>query len=433
MTDLSIEPEFQAKLDWMAAFVRDECETMDLLFPEQGRQFDPTYATARAHLKPLQARVKEQGLWACHLGPNLGGPGYGQVKLALMNEILGRSTWAPTIFGTAAPDTGNAEILALFGTGEQKAKYLAPLMAGDIFSTFSMTEPHAGADPGEFICRAWQEGDAWVIEGEKWFSSNAKFATFLLVIAVTDKDAPLTSRMSMFIVPTDTPGIEFIRNVAIVGDQNADDGHHAHLRYNNVRVPLDHMLGNPGEGFKVAQARLGGGRIHHAMRTVGKCQRAIDMMLERVVSRKTRGRMLGDHQMVQSKIADSVIQLEQFRLLVLKTAWLIDEVEAGNLPHGAARNHIGMCKVAMAQVYRDVIGRALEVHGSLGISLDLPLANWYAGHWSLAFADGPTDVHKSQLARAYMKKAKPVDGLFPSEHIPTRRTAAKARYPGAQG
>jgi acyl-CoA dehydrogenase len=345
---------------------------------------------------------------------------------------LGRSMWAPTVFGTAAPDTGNAEILALFGTEAQKAKYLAPLMAGDIFSTFSMTEPHAGADPGEFICRAWAEGDEWVIDGEKWFASNAKFATFLLVIAVTDAQAPLTSRMSMFIVPTDTPGIEFIRNVAIVGDPNADDGHHAHLRYNKVRVPLDHMLGKPGEGFKVAQARLGGGRIHHAMRTVGKCQRAIEMMLERVVSRKTRGRQLGDHQMVQSKIADSVIQLEQFRLLVLKTAWLIDEIEAGRLPHGAARNHIGMCKVAMASVYKDVIGRALEVHGSLGISLDLPLANWYAGHWSLAFADGPTDVHKSQLARAYMKSVKPADGLFPSEHIPTRRAAAEARYPKAK-
>jgi acyl-CoA dehydrogenase len=429
--DLTISPDFQAKLDWMAAFVFDECETMDLLFPEQGRQYDPTYTKARAHLKPLQARVKEQGLWACHLGGHLGGPGYGQVKLALMNEILGRSTWAPTVFGTAAPDTGNAEILALFGTEEQKAKYLAPLMAGDIFSTFSMTEPQAGADPGEFTCAAWQEGSDWVIDGEKWFSSNAKFATFLLVIAVTEKDAPLTSRMSMFIVPTDTPGIEFIRNVALVGDTDSENGHHAHLRYNQVRVPLDHMLGKPGEGFKVAQARLGGGRIHHAMRTVGKCQRAIDMMLERVVSRKTRGRMLGDHQMVQSKIADSVIQLEQFRLLVLKTAWLIDEIEAGRQAHGSARNHIGMCKVAMAQVYKDVVGRALEVHGSLGISLDLPLAGWYGGHWSLAFADGPTDVHKSQLARAYLKTAKPAPGLFPSEHIPTRRAAARKRYPEA--
>ena len=433
MIDFSIEPDFQARLEWMEAFVRDECETMDLLWPAQGACYDTRNAAARAHLKPLQDRVKAQGLWACHLGPNLGGPGYGQVRLALMNEILGRSNWAPTVFGTAAPDTGNAEILALFGTEAQKAKYLAPLMAGEIVSCFSMTEPQGGADPGEFTCSATLEGDEWVIEGEKWFSSNAKLASFLLVIAVTDADAPLTSRMSMFIVPAETPGIEILRNVAIAGEADPEDGHHAHIRYNRVRVPRDHMLGLPGEGFKVAQARLGGGRIHHAMRTVGKCNRAIDMMLERAVSRRTRGRRLGDHQMVQAKIADSLIELEQFRLLVLKTAWLIDEIEGGRLPHGAARNHIGMCKVAMAAVWMNVIGRALEIHGSLGISLDLPLANWFGGGMGLAFADGPTDVHKSQLARAYLAKATPVDGLFPSEHIPTRTAAALVRYPEARG
>ena len=431
--DLTIGPDFQAKLDWMDGFVREECETMDLLFPEQGSQYDTRHAASRRHLKPLQDQVKAQGLWACHLGPNLGGPGYGQVKLALMNEILGRSNWAPTIFGTAAPDTGNAEILALFGTDEQKARYLAPLMAGEIVSCFSMTEPQGGADPGEFTCSARLEEEEWVIEGEKWFSSNAKFASFLLVIAVTDPMAPLTSRMSMFIVPAETPGLEILRNVAIAGDRDPEDGHHAHIRYNGVRVPRGHMLGEPGGGFKVAQARLGGGRIHHAMRTVGKGQRAIDMMLERAVSRRTRGRMLGDHQMVQAKIADSVIELEQFRLMVLKTAWLIDEIEAERLPRGAARNHIGMCKVAMASVWMNVIGRALEIHGSLGISLDLPLAGWFGGGMGLAFADGPTDVHKSQLARAYIKRAKPADGLFPSEHIPTRIAAALARYPEARG
>jgi acyl-CoA dehydrogenase len=430
--DFSIDPLFQAKLDWIDRFVRDECETMDLLWPEQGACYDTGNAAARAHLKPLQEQVKAQGLWACHLGPHLGGPGYGQVKLALMNELLGRSNWAPTVFGTAAPDTGNAEILALFGTEEQKRRYLAPLMAGEIVSCFSMTEPQAGADPGEFTCSARLEGDHWVIEGQKWFSSNAKLASFLLVIAVTDAEAPLTSRMSMFIVPAETPGIEILRNVAIAGEADPDNGHHAHIRYNAVRVPRDHLLGGIGEGFKVAQARLGGGRIHHAMRTVGKCNRAIEMMLERAVSRRTRGRKLGDHQMVQAKIADSVIELEQFRLLVLKTAWLIDEIEEGRLPHGAARNHIGMCKVAMASVWMNVIGRALEIHGSLGISLDLPLANWFGGGMGLAFADGPTDVHKSQLARAYLAKTKPGDAVFPSEHIPTRTAAALARYPGAR-
>lgn len=430
MIDFSIEPEFQAKLDWMKAFVEDECQTMDLLWPGPTYVYDTSHKPSRRHLKPLQDRVKAQGLWACHLGPNLGGPGYGQVKLALMNEILGRSQWAPTIFGTAAPDTGNAEILALFGTDEQKRKYLDPLMAGEIVSCFSMTEPQGGADPGEFTCKATRDGDEWVIEGEKWFSSNARYAAFCLVIAVTDPEAKLTERMSMFIVPTDRPGFEVIRNTGIAGTgESIDDGQSCYVRYNKVRVPLDYMLGNPGEGFKVAQARLGGGRIHHAMRTVGVCQRAIDMMLERAVSRRTKGRMLGDHQFVQGKIADSVIQLEQFRLMVLKTAWIIDQIEAGHMPHGAARNHIGMCKVAMAQVYHDIVGRALELHGSLGISLELPLSSWYAGHMALAFADGPTDVHRSQIARSHIKKAKPAEGLFPSEHIPTRRAAAIARYP----
>jgi acyl-CoA dehydrogenase len=437
MIDFSVEPEFQAKLDWMQTFVREECETMDLLWPEMAANFETHRTDARRHLKPLQDQVKAQGLWACHLGPQLGGPGYGQVRLALMNEIIGRSNWAPTVFGTAAPDTGNAEILALFGTPEQKAKYLQPLMDGDIVSCFSMTEPQGGADPGEFTCRATlvknEAGeDVWEIEGEKWFSSNAKLATFLLVIAVTDPDKPVTERMSMFIVPTDTPGINILRNVAIAGDVDPENGHHAHIRYEKVRVPFDHMLGERGGGFKVAQARLGGGRIHHAMRTVGKCQRALEMMLERAVSRRTKGRMLGDHQMVQSKLADSICELEQFRLLVLKTAWIIDEVEAGRMPHGSARNHIGMCKIGLVKVYHDVVGRSLELHGSLGISLDLPLANWYGGHWSLAFADGPTDAHKSQLARAYMRKAKPAEGMFPSEHIPTRTAAARARYPDAR-
>ena len=428
MIDFRIEPEFQAKLDWMDRFVRDECETMDLLFP--GLTYDVKHAKSRAHLKPLQAQVKAQGLWACHLGEHVGGPGYGQVKLALMNEILGRSSWAPTVFGTAAPDTGNAEILAMFGTDEQKARYLAPLMAGDIVSAFSMTEPQGGADPTEFTCSAKMDGNEWVIEGEKWFTSNAKHAAFLIVMAVTNPENPPHSRMSMFIVDAQTPGIEILRNVATVGER-PDEGSHAYIRYNAVRVPAHAMLGGPGEGFKVAQARLGGGRIHHAMRSVGRCRRAIDMMLERAVSRRTRGRKLGDHQFVQGLIADSEIQLEQFRMLVLKTAWLIDEVEAGREPQTKARHHIAMCKVAMAAVMQDIIGRAVQLHGSLGITYETFLGPFWAGVSALAFADGPTDVHRAQIARTMLKATKPVDGLFPSEHIPTRLAAARERYPEA--
>jgi acyl-CoA dehydrogenase len=428
MIDFSVEADFAEKLDWMNGFVRDECETMDLLYP--GLMYDTRHAKSRAHLKPLQAQVKARGLWACHLGPHLGGPGYGQVKLALMNEILGRSSWAPTVFGTAAPDTGNAEILAMFGTEAQKARYLKPLMDGDIVSAFSMTEPQGGADPTEFTCRAWREGDEWVIEGEKWFTSNARLASFLIVMAVTNPENPPHLRMSMFIVDAETPGIDILRNVALVGE-NPEHGAHAYIRYDKVRVPADALLGEPGEGFKVAQARLGGGRIHHAMRTVGRCQRAVDMMVERAVSRRTRGRKLGDHQFVQGLIADSVIQLEQFRMLVLKTAWIIDEVEAGRQPEGSARQHIAMCKVAMAAVMHDVIGRAVQLHGSLGITYETMLGPLWAGVSGLAFADGPTDVHRAQVARSLLKSAKPVEGLFPSEHIPTRRAEARRRYPDA--
>tara|TARA_R110001606_G_scaffold139185_2_gene277614 strand:- start:2153 stop:3433 length:1281 start_codon:yes stop_codon:yes gene_type:complete len=421
MIDFRIEPDLQSKLDWMATFVREKCEPMDMLFPGHGAPYDVSNAESRAHLAPLQKMVKAQGLWACHLGPDLGGPGLGQLTLALMNEILGRSYWAPAIFGTAAPDTGNAEILAMFGTEEQKSRFLQPLMEGTIVSTFSMTEPQAGADPKEFTCRAYRDGDEWVIEGEKWFSSNARYASFLIVMAVTEPQASPYNRMSMLIVPTDTQGIEFIRHSQTMGDkQGEDDGIHAYIRYNKVRVPLDAMLGGPGEGFKVAQARLGGGRVHHAMRTVGKCQRAIDMMLERAVSRRTQGKLLSEHQFVQGPIADSIIELEQFRLLVLKTAWIID-----NEPHGAARTHIAMCKVQMAKVYHDIVQRAIQIHGSLGVTLETPLADMWMGLPSLALADGPTEVHKAQVAKAYLKNAKPAAGLFPSEHIPTRLAAIR--------
>jgi acyl-CoA dehydrogenase len=424
MWDFSTEPEFQAKLDWMAQFVRDEVEPLDLLFPGGGDPYNTKLAAAREILKPLQDQVRERGLWACHLGPELGGPGFGQLKLALMNEILGRSYWAPTVFGTAAPDTGNAEILAMFGTDEQKERYLQPLLDGDIVSCFSMTEPHAGADPKEFTCRAWKDGDNWVIDGEKWFSSNARYASFLIVMAVTDPEASAYERMSMFIVPAETPGIEIIRNVATMEDSELlDEGIHGYVRYNEVRVPLDAMLGGPGEGFKVAQARLGGGRVHHAMRTVGKCQRAFDMMCERALSRRTQGQRLADKQAVQAFIADSAIELAQYRLLVMHTAWVID-----TQPHGAARTQIAMCKVAMAKIYHDIIQRAIQIHGSLGVTTETPLAHWWMSVPGLALADGPTEVHKWTVAKQLLKNYEPAPGLFPTEHIPTRRDAAREKY-----
>ena len=419
--DFRVDPDFQVKLDWMANFVREEIEPLDLLFPSAGAMYDTKNQKARALIAPLREQVKGQGLWACHLPPELGGKGFGQLKLALMNEILGRCSWAPTVFGCAAPDTGNAEILALYGTAGQKKRYLQPLLDGDIVSSFSMTEPQAGADPKEFTCKAWREGEEWVIEGEKWYSSNARYASFLIVMAVTNPDHAPHERMSMFIVPAESPGIVIKRNVPGMNDAE-DEGTQAYIHYDRVRVPTDAMLGKPGEAFKVAQARLGGGRIHHAMRTVGVCSRALDMMLERAVSRRTQGRLLADHQFVKGMIAQSAIELEQFRLLVLKTAWIID-----NEPHGAARTYIGMAKVAMAKVYHDIVERAVHLHGALGTSRDTPLAKMWMGVPMLAVADGPTEVHLVQVANALLKNAKPAPGLFPSEHIPTKRAAARAR------
>lgn len=425
--DFSVDPEFQKKLDWMKQFVRDEVEPLDLLFPEGGAQFDVHNQESRAMLKPLQEKVKTQGLWACHLTPELGGKGYGQLKLALMNEIIGRCSWAPTVFGCAAPDTGNAEILAMFGTDKQKTRYLQPLLDGEIVSTFAMTEPQAGADPKEFTCKAWRDGDEWVIEGEKWYASNARYSSFMIVMAVTNPDNPPHKRMSMFVVPSDTPGIVTIRNVAGMNDTE-EDAIHAYLRFDKVHVPRDALLGEPGEGFKVAQARLGGGRVHHAMRVVGQCNRALEMMLERARSRRTQGRELSDHQFVKGMIADSAIELEQYRLLVLKTAWMID-----NLPHGEARMHIGMCKAAMAKVYHDIVQRAVHLHGALGTTHETPLAKMWMGVPMLAVADGPTEVHKVQIANKLLKAAEPAGGLFPSEHLPTKLDALRARMRGRQG
>lgn len=420
--DFRVAPEFQEKLDWMSRFVREEVDDLDLLFPDGGAPYDKKNPLSQAILEPLRDQVKAQGLFACHLDPSLGGKGYGQLKLALMNEIIGRASWAPTVFGCAAPDTGNAEILALYGTPEQKQRFLQPLLDGEIVSTFAMTEPQAGADPKEFICKAWREGDEWVIDGEKWYASNAKYATFHIVMAVTNPENAPHERMSMFIVPVETPGIVIKRSVAGMNEPE-DEGIHGYIRYDHVRVPLDAMLGKPGEGFKVAQSRLGGGRIHHAMRVVGQCSRALEMMLERAVSRRTQGRQLGDHQLVKGQIADSAIELEQYRLLVLKTAWMID-----NLPHGAARTHIGMCKVAMARVYQDIAGRAVHLYGALGTTHETPLAKMWMGAPMLAVADGPTEVHQVQVANALLKTATPAPGLFPTEHIPTKREKARAKY-----
>jgi acyl-CoA dehydrogenase len=287
-----------------------------------------------------------------------------------------------------------------------------------------MTEPHAGADPTLFVTRAKLDGGEYVINGEKWFSSNARYASFLIVMAVTNPDVSPYEGMSMIIVPTETPGVNIVRNVGI-GTESEDHASHAYIRYENVRVPADHVLGKPGSAFVIAQTRLGGGRIHHAMRTVAQLRRAFDMMCERVLSRQVRGgKQLASLQMVQEKIADSWIEIEQFRLLVLRTAWLIDR----HKDYKKVRRDIAAVKVAMPKVLHDVAQRAMHLHGALGVSNEMPFARMMMAAEVMGIADGPTEVHKVTVAKQVLRDHKGVDGLWPSAHLPTKRAAARERF-----
>lgn len=417
--DFDVDPEFQEELDWADAFVTEEVEPLDFLLNHAWDMNDPL---RQELIPPLQEKVQARGLWATHLGPELGGPGHGQVKLALLNEILGRSHCGPIVFGCQAPDSGNAEILAHYGTDDLKMRYLEPLLRNEVVSAFSMTEPQGGSDPTQFVTRAELDGDEWVINGEKWFSSHANFASFLILLAVTEPEAPGHKRMSMFVVPADTPGLNIVRNVPVYG--HTDGGTHSYIRYEDARIPADHLLGERGEGFVVAQTRLGGGRIHHAMRTVGLVKRAMDMMCERVLSRTTKGELLGRKQLVQAMIADSWLDLEQFRLLVLRTAWRIDK----HNDYQKVRADISAVKAAMPKVLHDVASRALQIHGSLGVSDEMPFSAMVLESFHMGLADGATEVHKVTLAREILKGYQSTDGLFPTRHIPRLRAEAEARY-----
>ncbi len=409
------------KRSWIGRqnFVRTEVEPLDLIWPHDN--YKPPTEEQRKLVAPLKARVREEELWACHLGPELGGRGYGQLKLALLNEILGRSTWAPRIFGTQAPDTGNAEILAHFGTDEQKERYLQPLLDGEIVSCYSMTEPQGGSDPGTFQVQARRDGDEWIIDGWKFFSSNARWASFLIVMTVTDPDAGPYQGMTMFLVPRETPGVHIVRNIPVFGDPE-EEGSHALIHYDNVRVPDANRLGEPGQAFVVAQTRLGGGRVHHAMRTIGMCQRAFDMMCERALSRSTKGSLLAEKQFVQGYVADSWVEIEQFRLLVLQTAWKIDQFQ----DYLRVRKDISAIKAAAPKLIDDVVGRAIQVHGALGTSAELELGHMFIRQFVVGFSDGPSEVHKSVVARQVLREYRPAPGLWPTQHLPTRRSAARA-------
>jgi alkylation response protein AidB-like acyl-CoA dehydrogenase len=394
--DFSTEPEFQEKLDWIDDFCRREVEPLGYVFPHAVRVPIPA---VRALVRELQESIKAQGLWALFLDEELGGPGYGQLKLALVNEIIGRYPAAPQLFGAAAPDTGNMEMLAAYGTEEQKERWLKPLLNQEIFSAYSMTEPQGGSDPNLFKTHAVKDGETWVINGEKWFTSAGRVADILFVMCTN----------GMFVVPRDTPGVEI----------QPEPRNHNHIIYRDVVVPLDHLLG-PEDGAKVlAQRRLGGGRIHHAMRTIAQCKLAFDMMCERALSRHSHGKLIAEHQMVQEKIADSYAAIRMLRLLVLETAWKIDQTSTQE-----ARTDIATVKYTMAKVLRDVSFNALHIMGSLGTTNLTPLQEMYAAAPTMGIADGVDEVHKATVAKRVLADYRPHEGYWPTEYIPAKREAA---------
>ena len=418
------DQDFEDQLEWIDEFTTKEIEPLDLVFRDPGDPWDPNSPAAKA-MEPLRQIVRQKKLWACHLGPELGGEGYGQVKLGLMNEILGRSRFGPSVFGCQAPDSGNAEILAHFGTSEQKQTYLTPLLDGKIASCYSMTEPQAGSDPAEFTCTAKKDGNEWIINGEKWFASHARFSEFLLVMVVTNPERPIHEGASILLVERNNPGLEIIRNSAVGPYVEQGDGVHAYLRFTNCRVPAANLLGEEGKGFLVAQTRLGGGRVHHAMRSVGVLKKAMDMMCERALSRNTKGEPLASKQLTQEKIADSYTQILQYRLHVLYTAWLIDKHKEYNRE---VRKEIAAIKAATPKVLQDVIYRAMHIHGSLGMSDETPLMTMWANIPELGVVDGPSEVHKVTVARAVLRNYSAAPGLFPTYHTPELRQLAEQKY-----
>jgi acyl-CoA dehydrogenase len=418
--DFETEPEYEAKLVWARAFVDAEILPLETL--------ELPYDDLLTAIRPLQAEVKGEGLWAAHLPPELGGMGFGQVRLGLLHEILGRCALAPVVFGNNAPDSGNAELLAVGieanGRGEQRAQWLEPLLAGTLRSAFSMTEPGAGADPTLIATTAVRDGEEWVINGHKWFTSNGSVADFLIVMCVTNPDVHPYAGCSMVLVPVETPGVDIVRDVPTMEHpfpHFGKFGGHSEIVYRDVRVPVENLVGNEGDGFRLAQMRLGPGRIHHCMRWLGQSQRAFDMLCERAVSRYVHGSLLADKQMVQSWVADSMAEMAAARLMTLQAAWKMDRDGPA-----AARVEIAMIKYFGAGVLYNVIDRAIQAHGSLGFSTDLPLEHMYRAARAARIYDGPDEVHKVTVARQVLKRYSAAD--VPSEHVPTRRLAAQKKF-----
>jgi alkylation response protein AidB-like acyl-CoA dehydrogenase len=359
---------------------------------------------AEALMADLRARARAEGLWAPHIGPEAGGTGLGFLAYAYLNEEIGRCFWAQLVFGCQAPDAGNSEILEMFGTPDQRERFLHPLVRGDVRSYFAMTEKAvSGSDPTGLQTRAVLDGDSWVIDGDKWFQTGADGAAFGIVMAVTDPDEAPHGHISQIIVPADTPGVEVVRPVPVLGHVGRGWNTHCEVRFRDARVPAANLLGERGDGFRIAQKRLGPGRIHHVMRWLGQMQRAFDLMCTYALEREAFGSRLGDKQTVQNWIADSAAEIQACRLMTMHAAQLID---AGD----EARVEISALKFMAAKVLHDVIDRAVQTHGALGISGDSPLSTMYLAARFARIYDGPDEVHRMVVARRILRSYERGDG-----------------------
>src|SRR5579871_1193997 len=379
-----------AKLEQVRAFMDERVLPNEHVLDAEDDEADALVAA-------LQAEVKDAGLWAPHVPPEAGGTGTGFLDYAYLNEHIGRTVWGQLVFGCQAPDAGNAEILHMFGTHAQKERWLHPLVAGEVRSFFSMTEPEVpGSDPTTLRTRAVRDGAEWVIDGHKWFSSGAEGAAFGIVMAVTDPAAEPHARASQIIVPADTPGVEVVRAIPTMGHRGRNWSTHCEVTYTNVRVPAANLLGDEGAGFLIAQKRLGPGRIHHVMRWLGQMGRAFELMCSYSLDREAFGEPLARKQTVQNWIADSYAEIQACRLMTLDAAHKID---AGD----EARVEISAVKFFAANVLQSVIDRAIQVHGARGLTDETPLARMAAMARAGRIYDGPDEVHRQVVARRILK------------------------------
>ena len=389
--NLTLNPNTAKFLDTLREFVREEIIPLEKLF--LSHQFDEL----QPQLDALRQKAKSLGFWLPQIPEEYGGMGFSLLEHGYVSEILGQTPLGHYVLNCQAPDAGNMEILIEYGTEEQKETFLKPLLAGEIRSCFSMTEPeNPGSNPTWMSTTAVKEGDSYIVDGRKWFTSAADGAAFAIVMAVTDPHHENKHRRaSMIIVPTDTPGFKLVRNISVMGERGHGFASHAEVTYEECRVPLENLLGEEGAGFVIAQQRLGPGRIHHCMRWIGICERSFDLMCRYAMLRQIApARPLALEQTVQNWVVESRAEINAARLMVLQAAYKMDTVGTH-----AAREEISLIKFFVADVLQKVLDRAIQVHGALGMTDDLPLAYWYRHERAARIYDGPDEVHKRSVAK----------------------------------